>query len=245
MRVPRLELGRAIWKTAMQPVTSYTRIFWKRDSNSQPIPYQGSAPPLSYSRVTNFKSNMLPNKNAAARHSIILGYVNCAECQVYTANPKFCSKRCSVTSHNRTTPKRKLKTTCARCGAFIRSHRKFCNSCWSKRGINYSLDCTLREVQARYKKYGTCNMNTLVRSRARAALIAEGRTACQVCGYEKFFEAAHIKPVSMFHPDTLIRVVNASDNLLALCPNHHWELDHLGKIELSTPELTRTVIAQI
>ncbi|MBE7514091.1 MAG: HNH endonuclease [Anaerolineales bacterium] len=29
-----------------------------------------------------------------------------------------------------------------------------------------------------------------------------------------------------FFPDSLLSEINAIDNLMALCPNHHWELDN-------------------
>lgn len=49
---------------------------------------------------------------------------------------------------------------------------------------------------------------------------------CAICGYDKHVEIAHIKPVSEFDDNTLISEINSIDNLIALCPNHHWEFDH-------------------
>ena len=51
---------------------------------------------------------------------------------------------------------------------------------------------------------------------------------CVVCGYDKTYEVAHIKSVSDFGEDALISDINNVDNLVALCPNHHWEFDHIG-----------------
>lgn len=51
---------------------------------------------------------------------------------------------------------------------------------------------------------------------------------CVVCGYDKTYEVAHIKSVSDFDEDTMISDINNVDNLVALCPNHHWEFDHIG-----------------
>ena len=48
-----------------------------------------------------------------------------------------------------------------------------------------------------------------------------------VCGYDKTYEVAHIKAVSEFSDDALISEINDINNLIALCPNHHWEFDHL------------------
>lgn len=49
---------------------------------------------------------------------------------------------------------------------------------------------------------------------------------CAICGYDKHVEIAHIKAVSDFDDSALISEINSKDNLIALCPNHHWEYDH-------------------
>ena len=49
---------------------------------------------------------------------------------------------------------------------------------------------------------------------------------CLVCGYSKTYEVAHIKGVSDFDNNTLISEINDISNLVALCPNHHWEYDN-------------------
>jgi len=49
---------------------------------------------------------------------------------------------------------------------------------------------------------------------------------CEICGYEKHVEVCHRKPVSEFSEDSLISEINHIDNLIGLCPNHHWEFDH-------------------
>lgn len=49
---------------------------------------------------------------------------------------------------------------------------------------------------------------------------------CVVCGYDKHYEVAHIKFVSSFDDNALISEINDIDNLIALCPNHHWEYDN-------------------
>ena len=49
---------------------------------------------------------------------------------------------------------------------------------------------------------------------------------CAVCGYTNHIEIAHIKAVSEFEDNDTIEVINSIDNLIALCPNHHWEYDN-------------------
>lgn len=49
---------------------------------------------------------------------------------------------------------------------------------------------------------------------------------CAICGYTNHIEIAHIKAVSEFDGSDTIEVINSIDNLIALCPNHHWEYDN-------------------
>jgi Homing endonuclease associated repeat/HNH endonuclease len=48
---------------------------------------------------------------------------------------------------------------------------------------------------------------------------------CQVCGYSKSVMICHIKPVAEFDDDATLEAINAKENLIALCPNCHHELD--------------------
>lgn len=54
---------------------------------------------------------------------------------------------------------------------------------------------------------------------------------CIICGYDKHIEIAHVKAVSEFNDEALVSEINHIDNLIALCPNHHWEYDK-GILEL-------------
>lgn len=49
---------------------------------------------------------------------------------------------------------------------------------------------------------------------------------CAICGYNKHVEVAHIKAVSEFSDDAKLEEINSIDNLIGLCPNHHWEFDN-------------------
>ena len=54
---------------------------------------------------------------------------------------------------------------------------------------------------------------------------------CAICGYSHHIEVAHIKAVSDFDDNVTIREIDSVDNLIGLCPNHHWEYDN-GILEL-------------
>jgi hypothetical protein len=49
---------------------------------------------------------------------------------------------------------------------------------------------------------------------------------CAICGYDTHIEIAHRKAVSDFESSAMLIEINHIDNLIALCPNHHWEYDH-------------------
>ncbi|GAA3986570.1 HNH endonuclease signature motif containing protein [Hymenobacter antarcticus] len=66
-----------------------------------------------------------------------------------------------------------------------------------------------------------------IRSLARVAYRKSTRPkACTVCGYDTHYEVCHIKPISEFMPTDFVSDVNAPTNMVALCPNHHWEFDN-------------------
>lgn len=70
---------------------------------------------------------------------------------------------------------------------------------------------------------------------SRAAIVKNARFVfdsnkkerkCAICGYDKHIEIAHIKSVASFDEYATIGEINSVDNLIALCPNHHWEYDN-------------------
>ena len=58
-----------------------------------------------------------------------------------------------------------------------------------------------------------------------------GEKKCKVCGYKNHVEVCHIKSVSSFGDNDLITEINSFNNLIGLCPNHHWEFDN-GHVKL-------------
>lgn len=80
------------------------------------------------------------------------------------------------------------------------------------------------------------SLSSKIREHSRAVYNrAKMPRACVVCSYNKHIEVAHIKPVSEFDNNETIAVINSLDNLVALCPNHHWEFDN-GLIDTKTIE---------
>lgn len=49
---------------------------------------------------------------------------------------------------------------------------------------------------------------------------------CSYCDYKNHVDLCHIKDICDFTDDSTLAEINAPDNLIFLCPNHHWNLDH-------------------
>lgn len=49
---------------------------------------------------------------------------------------------------------------------------------------------------------------------------------CKVCEYKLHYQVCHVKSVSSFPDEAdIVNEINHIENLMALCPNHHWEYD--------------------
>lgn len=115
---------------------------------------------------------------------------------------------------------------CNRCNEFCGSGRKFCCSCREevkKEKKEVALNKTLKE--ASYKKGHITNKYALIRDHCRRQY-ENTLTCCQKCGYKKHVEFCHIKPIKDFSETATIREINDRKNVIALCPNCHWEFDH-------------------
>lgn len=98
---------------------------------------------------------------------------------------------------------------------------------------NYSInkghhiieDMSKGEVFRNYKSYQSAR--SFIRKNAIKVYNTEiGIDKCAICGYNKHIDVAHIKAVSDFEDDVLIKDINNKENLIGLCPNHHWEYDN-------------------
>jgi hypothetical protein len=146
----------------------------------------------------------------------------CLNCNKETKNPKFCELKCSASYNNRKFPKRKNGKKCIKCFAELPTKRKYCDDC-SPNIIDWST-VTYKEVTDKRKH----QKNSRIRNLARAKYNKSSKPKlCTNCGYDKHYEVCHIKPINSFSEDSLVSEINHLDNLKALCPNCHWELDNL------------------
>ena len=147
---------------------------------------------------------------------------HCLHCAAPTANAKYCSRSCANHVNGRLFPSRKrVARSCKHCGAALASRRTTCDGCNPSRVDWRSV--SLGQLKAKALQQYAAQ----VRSLARATYRQAGRPrACAVCGYDTHYEVCHVRPINEFLPTDAVADVNAFDNLVALCPNHHWEFDH-------------------
>ncbi len=159
--------------------------------------------------------------------------VNCCHCQksIYRLNSEiarsltgnfFCSRSCAAIVNNKSTIKRERTKKCKQCKSLILSGYTYCDKCYVEK--HYLSHKTLNEAIALRTD---ANRYTGIRGNGRNVFYASNKLhCCAYCGYDKHIEICHIKDICEFDPQTLISIINDIDNLIALCPNHHWEFDH-------------------
>jgi len=126
--------------------------------------------------------------------------------------------------------------------------KKFCNSSCSAKYNNRHRIRKVRVKEIKIKKKiivkfeYLANMNKknvfdirkswqsargTIQQNARYIYNNSGKPKCCVeCGYNKHIEICHIKSVSSFTDSaSVVNEINNIENLVALCPTHHWEFD--------------------
>ena len=147
---------------------------------------------------------------------------NCLHCGAETVNAKYCTRSCANRVNGRLFPSRKrIARSCKHCGDALVTRRTTCDRC--NPGFVDWQTVPLQELKAKALQQYAAQ----IRSLARVAYRKSSRPkACAVCGYDVHYEVCHIKPINKFELVDFVSAVNALNNLVALCPNHHWEFDH-------------------
>lgn len=131
-------------------------------------------------------------------------------CDVRKKN--FCNHSCGATYNNKLRSTNKEKTNTKKTSSLPEKYSYFDGVTkkmfFEKKGVYYKFRAEIRKhAQWIYQKNG-------------------GSKTCKVCGYNKHIQVCHIKSVSSFNDDDLILTINSINNLVGLCPNHHWEYDN-------------------
>jgi len=168
---------------------------------------------------------------------------NCANCNIETTNPRFCTRSCSASFNNKAKPKRVLTRKCTKCTNIAASYRtRFCEQHLKehKRG-ELCKTYTIGEYRNKISVSGKHPswLHSHVRLFAGRWLKELKEKPCAFCGYDKFVELAHIKAVKDFDDAALMGDVNHLSNVIQLCPNCHWEFDNTPRTEKMFSRLTQ------
>ena len=115
------------------------------------------------------------------------------------------------------------KKPCPRCGRLIQHASQLCTICYKATLQRKDRSITMGQLRS---KYGKTRANVHMRSYAQRWNPDLVNGSCKVCGYSKHVELHHIIPLSKIGDDVTLGEANSLDNLVALCPTHHWEADH-------------------
>ena len=148
----------------------------------------------------------------------------------------FCNKSCAAKFNNRASPKRKIsRSVCVVCGHRIRTKQmlaesRFCRPCRAASRLPLKPQ-TITKCELFSRRSGWQSARSEIRRHAPLVYLKTGRAMLCRCGYSKYVEVCHIRAVADFTGTATVDEINAPTNLVALCPNCHWELDH-GLLQL-------------
>jgi hypothetical protein len=136
----------------------------------------------------------------------------------------YCSRSCAATVNNAKRPKRKRLRQCKFCPNFAKSGWTYCEECvkdkkYIKNPVNSS-----RTIESMLFNKKDANKYNFIRSHARKQTKSREQK-CAYCGYSKHVECCHIIDIGNFALTATLGEVNNDNNLILLCPNHHWEFD--------------------
>lgn len=168
-------------------------------------------------------ANRKANKKPPKIHSI-----SCLYCgdkyESKNSKKSFCSQSCAVKFDEFIEPKNIKHKKCKDCSAKIVSSRTFCDDCFDRAAdVRKRVDIAIGKFKELFP-YPLWRRKVSNQGHKTAKLIPN---ECKYCGYDKHVEVCHIKPIQDFPDDAMyIAEINAPENLIKLCPNHHWELDY-------------------
>lgn len=177
---------------------------------------------------------------------------NCKGCGTPVKN-KYCSVSCQNTVRSRNFKEvyylnPKLCLTCLLAIPFEQRRNNFCNhSCAAATTNKNRIKLSDHKIYVKPKKHTVSKLtiktlnktkifelsknwqsarSTIRKDACRVYKQSGKEYKCNVCGYSNHVEIAHIKAVSEFDNESTLLEINDINNLVALCPNHHWEFDN-------------------
>jgi hypothetical protein len=154
-------------------------------------------------------------------------HVNYFQKVVDVRRKQFCNQSCAAIYNNlgKTYQQNIVnkKIICMHCGKPRKNHNN--SLCYKCNAILKFDNMTKGELFNKSKNWQTAR--SLIAKNARENFkLHHGINECFICKYNKTIEICHIKAVSEFPDETLLKEINNIYNLIALCPNCHWEFDN-------------------
>ena len=145
---------------------------------------------------------------------------------------QYCNSSCSAVCSNagfkgRNASLRKSIKPCPKCGASVDIVRD-AKGKPSKTKLCYACSGTPLEDRTKGELFGSSKnyqsaRSTITHHATNGYKLSGLPNSCKLCGYSLIIHIHHVRPVSSFPDTALISEINSLDNLVALCPNHHYE----------------------
>lgn len=152
------------------------------------------------------------------------------QARIKNTKHNFCCRSCFASWSNTVTKRRQVEGACTICSQPISTRHKYCYNCKPTLSKMTKKELILER--------GIADFHRAVRDHSRNSYLSAKPVRlmeCFVCKYNIHVEICHIKPVMSFDEDATVGEMNNLSNLIALCPNHHWEFDN-GYLELTRPQ---------
>lgn len=157
---------------------------------------------------------------------------HCFHCQSVTTNPKFCSRSCSVSFHNRNTPKRARLRKCIGCDTKVLSSRKYCAICLENRPRIWQ---STTEANRHYVRES--------RKRMKLRAVEYRGGCCHLCEYSRCLAALEFHHLDSSQKDFQLsyamsntwswnRIQEELDKCVLLCCRCHREV-HAGLVTIT------------
>lgn len=183
--------------------------------------------------------------------------MNCLNCNIETKNPKYCSKKCSLTHTSESRRLKLIKGTCKICGVITRNRWSRCDDCRNKFhahdntpncivcGVTKTTENCIRRTNGTgwnpYCKLCTVDIQTLRRRECKQICLDYKYSRCERCGYDKCPASLQFHHIDPDKKDFTIsgnkrikltdEIKNELDKCIVLCANCHFE-HHYNQIQI-------------
>lgn len=149
---------------------------------------------------------------------------------------KFCNCICAARFNNRKSPKKKRTKKCKTCSVPILCSHIYCQVCTpfgkshNKPELPSKIDGALTKGEIFKIRKNWQAARTAIRAHAYTTYwYSNPKRVCakEGCEFNLHIEVCHKRAVASFPDTALVAEINALDNLIGFCPNHHWEFDHV------------------